>query len=195
MSHLVRVGLIGHVGRFRAVDRVVYARGARVVVRTSRGLEVGEVLASPAESGGAESAEQPDGELLRRMTPADDLLEARLERHKCDALDACERRIAELQLDATLLDAELLFDGSSLFFYFLGEPDPQLEAVTAELAAAYDAEARLSQFVDLLEHGCGPDCGTESASGCGDGGCSSCAVAAACKPAHQTNGPSESSDS
>ena len=99
MSHLVRVGLIGHVGRFRAVDRVVYARGARVVVRTSRGLEVGEVLASPAESGGAESAEQPDGELLRRMTPADDLLEARLERHKCDALDACERRIAELQLD------------------------------------------------------------------------------------------------
>ena len=43
--HLVRFGLLGHVGRFAAVDAVRYPRRARVIVRSGRGLEVGEVLA------------------------------------------------------------------------------------------------------------------------------------------------------
>ena len=42
--HLVRVGAMGQVGRFAAVDAVRYPRHSRVVVRTRRGLEVGEVL-------------------------------------------------------------------------------------------------------------------------------------------------------
>ena len=48
--HLVRVGALGHVGRFTAVDAVRYPRDTRVVVRTGRGLEVGEILAPPAEA-------------------------------------------------------------------------------------------------------------------------------------------------
>src|SRR4051794_28895219 len=47
--HLVRVGVLGHVGRFTSVDATRFPRGARVVVRTSRGLELGEILAPPAD--------------------------------------------------------------------------------------------------------------------------------------------------
>ena len=94
--HLVRVGLIGQVGRFRAADGVVHPRGTPVVVRTARGLERGLVLSHGRD------VTEADGLLLRRMTPEDELLEARLERHKHEALAACERAIAERGIDATL---------------------------------------------------------------------------------------------
>ncbi len=46
--HFVRVGALGNVGRFTSVDAVAYPRASRVIVRTSRGLETGEVL-GPAD--------------------------------------------------------------------------------------------------------------------------------------------------
>jgi hypothetical protein len=76
-QHLVRVGALGHVGRFTAVDAVRYPRDARVVVRTGRGLELGEVLAEP---GNAADEAAADGSILRGLTVEDQLLEARLEK-------------------------------------------------------------------------------------------------------------------
>src|SRR5437867_11011942 len=83
-QHFVRVGLLGSVGRFAAANRQGYARGARVVCRTARGLEVGEVL-SPADA----AADQPcDGTLLRRVTVEDDLLIVRLAKNRDEAYRA-----------------------------------------------------------------------------------------------------------
>jgi hypothetical protein len=86
------------------------------------------------------------------------------------------------------MDVECLFDGRTLCFYFLGQVDPAVAALTDELAQLYDARAQIGRFADTLSAGCGPDCGTESAAG---GGCTSCAtgcaVAGACatsRPAH-----------
>jgi len=175
-QHFVRVGLLGSVGRFDATDRQRYARGARVICRTSRGLELGEVL-SPADS---VSDQQCDGTLLRRITVEDDLLIARLEKNRSQAFQACAARLEQLQLPAVLLDVEHLFDGQSLYFYFLGQTPPEIDALTAELADVYEAKAQLQKFADTLTAGCGPHCGTEEGGGCGSGGCSTCAVVGAC---------------
>jgi hypothetical protein len=164
---------LGHVGRFTAVDAARYPRGARVIVRTGRGLEIGEVLCpceEPIERGSI------DGSILRGTTVADQLLEARLEKNRDSAFEACQRRLEELGIDATLLDVEHLFDGRRLYFYFLGEVTPAIEAVTQELAEAYDGVAQFRQFADTVAAGCGPGCGTEGAEG---GGCTSCAVGCA----------------
>jgi cell fate regulator YaaT (PSP1 superfamily) len=175
--HLVRVGAVGHVGRFASVDATRFPRGSRVIVRTARGLEVGEVLAPPALEGRAES----DGAILRGMTIEDQLLEARLGRKRLEAYDACRRRLAELRIAAVLVDVEHLFDGQTLVFYFLGPQPPELKTVAAELAEAYDAEAQIGTFADVLAKGCGPGCGTEEAAGHGCGSCSTgCAVAGLC---------------
>lgn len=177
-DHLVRVGAIGHVGRFVSVDPVTLERGSRVICRTGRGLEVGEVLAhSDRVAGRGES----DGSLLRRMSAEDELLWARLCKNRDEAFAACQRFLAEQRLDVALLDVEPLFDGSRLFFYFLGEVPPQLEARLDQLAAAYESEAKLAEFADAVEHGCGPDCGTEGAAGCGTAGCATCSIASACR--------------
>jgi len=171
--HLVRIGALGDVGQFRSADGTRYPRRSRVVVRTERGLELGEVLAPPEADRGARAfdagpgdgvapasnaAPPASGVILRGMTSQDRLLEARLDKNRRAAFAACERRIAELDLPAALVDVECLFDGRALCFYFLGETTPALDALTA---------------------GCGPDCGSEDGAGCQSCG-TGCAVAGAC---------------
>lgn len=174
-QHLVRVGALGNVGRFISVDAVRYPRSARVVVRTGRGLELGEVLAEP-RGGDAGSA---DGSILRGVTVADDLLLARLEKNRDEAYAACNARLAEMQTTAVLMDVEHLFDGRTLVFYFFGEMTPELSALTDELAELYESQVQFRQFADAVNEGCGPGCGTDAATGCKT--CvSGCAVADAC---------------
>lgn len=176
---LVRVGVLGQVGRFASVDGTRYPRAARVVCRTRRGLEVGEVLADVESPSSFDS----DGAVLRRVSIEDDLLLARLQKNKNEAYAACTTLLADRGIPAVLMDVEHLFDGRSLYFYFLGEVTAEIESLTSELAATYDSAVQFQRFTDTLTNGCGPGCGTENAegSGCGSGGCSTCSVASGCK--------------
>ena len=83
--HHVRVGVLGQVGRFLSPTDLHPPRGTRVVCRTRRGLEVGEVLGI---SGPNPRDDPVDGNLLRPITPEDDLLLERLERHREEAYAA-----------------------------------------------------------------------------------------------------------
>lgn len=176
-NHLVRVGAMGHVGPFAAADASIYPRGSDVILRTQRGLERGLVLASPHT---VDEAAPSEGQILRGMTVEDQLLQARLEKNRDEAFQACTELLRERQIDATLLDVEQLFDGQSLFFYFLGEVSPEVTALTKELAAAYEAEVQMHKFSETLSAGCGPGCGTEEVAGSGCVSCTTCAVASAC---------------
>ncbi|WP_425617386.1 PSP1 C-terminal domain-containing protein [Anatilimnocola sp. NA78] len=177
---------MGQVSRFGASDGARYARGARVVCRTERGLEVGEVL-SPVANETDNYRGSTQGSILRRVGVEDDLLLARLDKNRQQAFLDCEKLLADHNIPAALAEVELLFDGQHLFFYFLGDTTPEVDALTAELAQTYAATVQFHQFADLLTQGCGPGCGTPEAEGgaCGTGpggGCAGCAVAAACSP-------------
>ncbi len=177
--HLVRVGAMGQVGRFAAVDALRYPRHSRVIVRTRRGLEIGDVLSPPDDRD--DSRAFADGDILRRMTVQDELLQARLETHRREAYDACAALLDKNRVPAVLVDVEHLFDGQGLFFYFLGDVPPDLETYTGRLAETYEAKVQFRKFTETLIEGCGPGCGTEEAKGQGGcDSCSSCAVASAC---------------
>jgi len=170
---------MGQVGRFAAVDAVRYPRHSRVIVRTRRGLEIGSVLTEPDDSDDGRTF--PDGDILRGMTVEDELLEARLDKYRHEAYEACVSLMAEQRLSAALVDVEHLFDGQGLFFYFLGEVPPEVEAYTDRLAKVYETRVQFRKFTDTLIEGCGPGCGTEEAKGQGGcESCTSCAVAGAC---------------
>lgn len=180
--HLVRYSLLGQVGRFVAADAMLYPRQSRVIIRSPRGLEIGTVLSEPVDGEvGPEEAPPIDGQILRRMTVQDDLLEARLQKHRHDAFAACASLLEEHQVPAALVDVEHLFDGQGLFFYFLGEVPPEADRLTQQLADTYETTVEFRKFAETLAEGCGPGCGTEEAMG--QGGCESCttcAVASAC---------------
>ena len=181
-QYWVQFGVMGWTGSFDSLEAIHYPRQTPVVCRTQRGLETGRVL---SEVDGP--LDVPcSGSLIRRMTVQDDLLLVRLEKDRTQACDACVKLLQDHGFDNVLLDVEVLFDGKSLVFYFLGEVSATLAALTEKLSQAYQAAVSFKQFSQALEEGCGPGCGTESAAGgCGSSGCASCSVASLCKSGQQ----------
>ena len=174
-QQLVRFGSLGWIGMFQSALHVQFPARTAVVCESPRGLEIGEVVNDESYS-----SEQPAvGKILRTLSDADQLLWQRLERHRDRALRSCESKLRAQKIAATLLDAELTFDGQHLFFYFLGETPPELEQLTDELAELYQAKIHYRRFAETLENGCGPGCGS-GAGGCADGNCGSCPAQAAC---------------
>lgn len=177
LQYMVRFGTMGYVGRFEAGEPIACSRGSRVVVQTSRGVEAGEVLLMAGADAVMIDQQPLAGRLLRLMTPEDELLERGLREGQQRAFEACRRLLAERQMPVELVDAEQLLDGETLIFYFLGEHTPKLADVNAELAREYEGRIEFRQFLERVEVGCGPGCGTDAAPGCtscSDDACSSC---------------------
>lgn len=178
---LVRVGKLGQIGRFRTLEEATFKRGARVVCRTTRGIEVGQVL-GPTQLKPS-ITDLSDGQLLRSMTVEDEILWGHLQEEANRAQEQCQAWLIDQNVAALLIDVEPLLDGKTLYFHFLSEVSPEIQSHLDQLAAIYERSVREGKFAQLLEHGCGPGCGTEEAkNGCGSrGGCAVCQVASKCK--------------
>ena len=168
---------MGVVGRYESADFNLYPRDTRVICRTGRGLEWGSVICPLDDDLG--DGVQTGGQILRRIGSDDDLILERLDRHRDKAFQACQKLITERKVPGVLVDVEHLFDGESVYFYFLGIVDPRLEEITNELATTYERKVRFKKFAETLASGCGPDCGTGE-SKCSSGGCGSCAISGGC---------------
>ena len=187
----VRIGALSEV--HLANCPLFLPRGRRVIVRSDRGTELAEIIRclphSAAESTPAspKSADQtaerrPTVSVLRPTTDEDELLLRRLDRHKREAVEACQMALAESDSQAVLLDVDQLFDGGTLVMHFLGSVDSTAESITREITERYESIVRTRHFSKLLSDGCGPNCG-EKEGGCGNA-CSGCAVASSCAKPH-----------
>lgn len=179
--YLVRVGNLGQIGRFRTLQESAFRRGARVVCRTQRGVEIGQILGTTQLK--QSTVDLADGRLLRGMTAEDELLWGHLQEQASEAQKACQQWLRDHDVAGLLIDVEPLLDGKTLYFHFLSDVSPEIQQHIDQLAAIYERSVRQSKFAQLLEHGCGPGCGTEDAkNGCGSkGGCAVCHVASKCK--------------
>ena len=186
MIYLIRLGAFGQIGKFYSQKDLRPTYGQQLVCQTSRGLEVGEyleTLEAPFDSR-AELEESIDGDLIRALTPQDQLMIARLNQDKLAAIEECQELIDRLGLPVAILDAELTFDGKHLYFYFSGDADDRLDRITETLAETFDARVGFSEFAELMTKGCGPECG--EGEGCGVGGCSSCGLQGSCSTTKST---------
>ncbi len=175
--YLVRVGYQQEVIPVHA-GVIALTRGEKIICRTARGIEMGEVLA----------ATHPDyietvavSKFIRKSRPEDELLWRQLTILSVDANDACQDYLHGQSSPDVLLEVEPLMDGRTLYFHFLGTPSVETEQHVQELSEVYQKSVSSSRFARLLEHGCGPGCGTKEKSGCGEGGgCAVCAIAGSC---------------
>lgn len=176
ITHLIRLGFAGDV--FRAGFEASLPRGRRVLVRTPRGVELADVLAT---LGDADDGIPPALSVVRPTTPADEALLERLTRHKVRAVRRCQEILSQTRSPARLLDVDQLLDGGTLILHFLGDVDALTRESTDEVVRAYESEVQTERLADLMTTGCGEGCGTSAATagGCGDGGgggCAGCAV-------------------
>ena len=174
LGYHIRIGSMGLVESCRWAGGLL-SRGRRVVVRSTRGLEIGEVATCITSDN-----TQFSGSVLRPTTGEDEMLNARLDKHRRQAVIDCQRLLGELDADVALMEVEHLFDGRTLLFHFLGEVTPKIESITNHLAEVYEQRVQTKHFAKLLAEGCGPGCGTSEGQGCGTGGCAVCVVRDAC---------------
>jgi hypothetical protein len=181
-EYLVHHGCAGHLGRFRAGGAAALARGAAVVVRSRRGLELGEVLC-PSHP---ERAALPDpfvGELLRPAGPADLGTADRCRERGQRLFDNGIRLADELALPLALVDVEVLLDGRQALLHAVRLGPCDEGPLLAALGERYDLIVRLHDLTAEPApggHGCG-SCGAGGCGSCGSegGGCDSCSAGAA----------------
>jgi cell fate regulator YaaT (PSP1 superfamily) len=123
-----------------------YIRGDHVVVRTSRGLEGGEVLCE-ATPQAIEHLNDPDnGQLLRIMTAEDENELVRMREKQSHLYDVCERCIGGSGLDMRLVDVEQIFGGERVIVYYLSENRVDFRDLVKELAGEFQTRIEMRQI-------------------------------------------------
>ncbi len=182
-EYLVSHGNNGAFGRFRAEEPITLRRGERVVIRTTRGLELGAVLC-PVTANHTRflDSDALPGLLVRRATLEDEQESRRLHGVGQRLFDEGRRLAAELELPLEILDVELLLDGRRAILQHVSNRQCDCDAFLAELERRHGIQVWLENLAspaakDEDHGGCDkPDCGRNSGgcTSCSTGGCSSC---------------------
>lgn len=145
-TYVVRHGATRLLGEYSPSGPARYERGQDVIVRSDRGQEVGFVLCPADPRAVAQLGEPTRGTILRLMSDddrrrADEIRET--QRREFDA--ACEA-VTERRLQMQLIDAEHLFGGERIIFYFLSEKRVDFRELVKDLARAFNTRIELRQI-------------------------------------------------
>ncbi len=123
----------------------IYKVGDRVIVETSRGIEIGTVKLPNRDIDGSEIT--PPLKPVRRRATANDLeRDARNREMEMDAALICKKKIKEHGLGMHLVAAEYTFDNSKLIFYFTCESRVDFRELVKDLAATFRTRIELRQI-------------------------------------------------
>ncbi len=142
---IVRHGAMRFLGDFE-VEAGEYRRGSEVVVRTDRGLELGQVLC-PVTPRALELITEPThGRILRAVTDRDRAERERLVLAEQTEMESCNRFVAQRKLQMELVDVEHLFGGERIIFYFLAEKRVDFRELVKDLAREFQTRIEMRQI-------------------------------------------------
>jgi cell fate regulator YaaT (PSP1 superfamily) len=145
-KYIVRHGAMRYLGEFEPGEGAAYRRGAGVVVRSDRGLEVGEVLCEATQQAVGLLAEPTRGQVVREMNEDDRLKARQLKETERREFDTCRRLIGERKLQMELVDVEHLFGGERVVFFFLAEKRVDFRELVKDLAREFQTRIELRQI-------------------------------------------------
>ena len=126
-------------------DRLKFKIGDRVIVKTARGIEMGEVV---MENKMVEDSTviAPLKKVLRLATEKDVETSEKNRAREKETMDICEQVIAEHGLEMKLVDVEYTFDGNKLLFYFTAEGRVDFRELVKALASEFKLRIELRQI-------------------------------------------------
>jgi cell fate regulator YaaT (PSP1 superfamily) len=140
---------IGKIYHFDATNFKSVQKGDYVVVETSRGSQLGQIVQFVSNP---ERASPGLKSILRIATPQDLLVRQEWERQETDALSACQAKTSELRMaDVKIVAAEFSLDGSRLLFVFSSE-----EGEKTDLKSLKKAMQRMYPQTHVEMHLVGP---------------------------------------
>ena len=161
-SVVVRYGVMRNLGLSSHDLEAPLPPGARVVVRTDRGVELGQVVANVESQGGfgaiiPEALEEfircngpdypftRDGRVLRPANSQDLIDYRHLENSAREEAGYCRQEIRELNLPMKLVTVEHLLGGERIVFYFSAESRVDFRELVRRLAWQYRTRIEMRQ--------------------------------------------------
>lgn len=145
-KYIVRHGAMRFLGEFAPPAGAEFARGARVVARTERGQELGEILCPSTPQAVSHLPEPTGGEILRAMTAEDCRQEERIKENSRKQFETAGRLVADHHLAMQLVDVEPLFGGERIIFYFLADKRVDFRELVRSMAREFQTRIELRQI-------------------------------------------------
>ena len=180
---LVRYGRMNSLGLFEHNETRIPRTITRVVVKTEKGLELGylvgqltcykegrfkfsdERIKKYFEDSGIDFAYAQGGKFVRYATPADINEEQHLQKITKEEIDCCKRFIKEMNLPMKIVDAEHIFGGERIVFYFMADGRVDFRELVKNLAHEYQTRIEMRQIGSRDEakllgdvESCGQEC-------------------------------------
>ncbi len=143
-SYVVRCGIMRTLHVMQARDE--FRRGTRVIARTGRGLEMGEILCEADPRALAAMVDPPGGTIQRAMTAEDENEHAHLLTKSVAEAETCFDIIRELELPMDLVDIERLFGGERMVIYYLSEDRVDFRELVKRLAHEFQTRVEMRQI-------------------------------------------------
>ena len=147
-KYIVRFGLMRLLGVFETSesDKAVHARGTKVIMRTDRGLESGEVLCPATDESVAKLGDTVQGQILRNMSSDDSNELLRIHESQPQQLAICQKCIDKLGLEMQLVDVEHIFGGERIVVYYLADGRVDFRELVRMLAGEFQTRIEMRQI-------------------------------------------------
>ena len=180
---LVRYGKMDSLGWFEHNEAEVPKSASRVVVKTEKGLELGYIVGQVGcyregqfrlskeqvkkyfDDSQIEFIEAPAGRIVRFATQEDVSEEKHLQKIADEEMESCRRFAKEINLDMKIVDAEHIFGGERIIFYFMAETRVDFRDLVKKLAHEYQTRIEMRQIGSRDEakllgdvESCGQEC-------------------------------------
>lgn len=143
---LVRYGAMGNIEQFEIPDSD-YRVGDRVVVRTRRGVEWGELVQHLGEVEEKDGRRRkPAGEVLRKCTEADHRDLESIREKEQEEYRTCKELINRYKLPMKLVMVEHLLGGHKIIFFFLADGRVDFRKLVKSLAQKYHTRIEMRQI-------------------------------------------------
>ena len=161
---LVRYGRMGVLGLFEHHENSIPKVHTRVVVKTGRGLELGhlvgrltcyrgghfrfsqEQIKEYFDNSDPDFAQGQAGKFIRYATAADISEERHLWKIAKEEMESCKRFVKEMGLPMKIVDAEHVFGGERIIFYFMSDGRVDFRELVKRIAQEYQTRIEMRQI-------------------------------------------------
>lgn len=147
MRHIltIRYGVLKNTSDFFAAFNS-FKKGDPVIIRSSRGVEFGEVITKVKEIDDTDQIEN-FGEVLRKASPDDKEKQKKITDEMIPVeFKFCQKKIKEHKLLMKLASVEHLFGTKKIIFYFLANGRVDFRELVKDLAKEYQARIEMKQI-------------------------------------------------
>lgn len=161
---LVRYSLMNALGFFEHNETDIPKMDTRVVVKTERGLELGYIVGQLSsyragqfrlkeeqikeyfENSEIDFCPERAGKFVRYATAADISEERHLRKMASDEIKYCKSIVKEMDLPMKVIDAEHVFGGERIVFYFMSDSRVDFRDLVKRIAQEYQTRIEMRQI-------------------------------------------------